>query len=295
MRRLEHLINDIRFNSNQVDSNRFSDIRLHKLFNDAQKQIQAIIFMSDVDSSIFEVDYYMNMVADQESYSLPTDIYSVSSISGVGIAPNNISSNTSYKYTQLSKISNKERRSQLGYIIKNKAVLISPIPRESVTNGILLTYIQKVADLSIRIGKIQAFVSGASITLAAGFSTETIENYADHVTVVDSDGVIKQSGINLNAYAAGVITTDTALTGIAINDYVVLGKYATSHSELPEETEPLLTAFVERKIDAINSSIDLPNSQVFTQEEKDLVIQLFSDKDNDVQYPPITDSTYINN
>jgi len=64
-------------------------------------------------------------------------------------------------------------------------------------------------------------------------------------------------------------------------------------SDLPDETEDFLTAFVERKINAVDSSTDVINSQVFTKEEKSELSELFSDTSHDVKYPVVSDETYF--
>lgn len=295
MRRLEHLINDVRFNSNQTDTNRFSDIRLVKLFNDAQKAIQAIIFMADSGASIFDTEDTQDLVSDQESYALPSDIYAVSSINSVSIVSDNHVSSSREFYTPLRQLSVKERRRGWGYIISGSNILLSPIPMSGVTDGLKINYVKRLPTLSFRIGKVGSFISATSITMTSA-TTQDITAYDDYVTVVDANGVIQQSSILVTGYntGTGVISTSTVLTDVAANDYVVLGKIATSHPQLPDETESLLTRYVERSIFAIDSSIDINESAVFTQEERDLIIALFEKKDHDVKYPPITNSTYIN-
>lgn len=290
MRRIELLINDIRFNVNQEDNNRFSDIRLNKFFNDAQKAIQSIIFGVDGDASVFDTIGYIDIVADQDSYDLPYDMYAVSSITTVAI----LYDNNGTRYSPISKVTNKEEGIGYGYYVSGNKLMFTMKPSQSVTNGIKISYVRKVPTLSIRIGQIASYVSGTSITLSAGFSTESILNFADFITVVDKDGVIKQRNIRMTNYSAGVISTPDLLTTIDANDYVVLGKFSTSHSELPEEAEPLLTAFVERKMLQSDSSPDIGDSNLFTDEEKQLIMNLFSKKDHDVKRPAILSGTYIN-
>lgn len=296
MRRIEHLINDIRFNANQEDNNRFSDLNLLKLFNDAQRAIQAIVFMSDTATHIFEKNQIYDLVSLQEEYDLPSDIYAQSSVTAVGRAINNGNAQAIIYYQPLRQITEKELRKELGYLIRGNKLVLSPIPQNGYTNGLKLTYARKMPTLSHRIGIISSFTSGTSIQLGAGFETTDITNFNDYITVVDKDGVIKQSGIFITGYniTTGLISTSATLTGIAANDYVVLGQYATSHSELPDECEPLLTNFVERRIFSIDSSPDVADSSLFTNEEKELISMLFSQKDHDVKYPPVTDDTYIN-
>jgi len=51
--------------------------------------------------------------------------------------------------------------------------------------------------------------------------------------------------------------------------------------ELPAMCESFLTTFVERKIAAINSSMDVQNAGVFTTEEKELITEIFSTNSSD--------------
>lgn len=296
MRRLEQLINDIRFDSNQEDTNRFPSIRLMKFFNDAQRQIQAIIFMADSGSEVFQKEALYDLVANQEEYALPSDIYAQSSVSYVGRSVGNSVDGATRYYVPMRKITEKEIRKQFGYAIRGSTLLVSTIPQSGVTNGLRVIYTRKLPTLSLRVGKISSFVSGSSIALAAGFLTNDITLYDDFITVVGADGTIKQSGIALDGYntGTGAITTSTALTGIAVDDYVAVGSYATTHPDIPDEAESLLTSFVERKIYAVDSSPDIGDSEIFTQEEKDIILKLFEKKDHDVKYPPIVDDTYLN-
>ena len=50
---------------------------------------------------------------------------------------------------------------------------------------------------------------------------------------------------------------------------------------LPAMCDGFMTSFVERKIHAINSSSDVSNSNVFTSEEKEMIIEIFSQNSTD--------------
>lgn len=295
MRRIEHLINDIRFNTNQTDTNRFSDIRLIKLFNDAQRAIQAIVFMSDMGSTVFEKKSLTDIVLQQEEYDLPSDIYAVASVNAVLRAVNNSNVDAVQYFSPMRRITSKELRKQFGYTLRGNKLIISPIPQTGQINGLQVLYTAKLPTLSIRIGQIASFISGTSIKMKSGASIEDITQYDDFITVVSSSGVIKQSAIEMSGYSIGsrLISSPTLLTDVAVNDYVVIGTYGTSHPELPDEAEALLTTFVERKMNAIDSSPDIADTEVFSQDEKNLIMRLFEKKSHDVKYPPIVDDTYM--
>jgi hypothetical protein len=64
-------------------------------------------------------------------------------------------------------------------------------------------------------------------------------------------------------------------------------------SELPTQCEEYLIQWVEKKINHINSSKDLPNSQVLSKEQKQEIIDLFADAARDPKVPPASNSDYL--
>lgn len=291
MRRLELLINDIRFNSDNEQTTRFPSIRLMKFFNDAQREIQSMIIGADEIGKHFIGADTIDTVSGQESYDLPSDIFANSYVLSVGYS---LDQSSLPYYTPLDQISDRERGTRLGYVLRNSTLLMSPIPTVPMTDGIRVDYVRKLYTLSIRIGSIASFISGTSITLNAGYSTATITDYEDFVTVVDKDGVIKQSGIRLNSYSTGVIGTDTTLTGITAGDYVVLGRVASSHSELPDICEGVLTMMVEKAIQRVDASQEFNWADLITEEQKASILSVFQGADHDVKSPPITNHEYLN-
>ena len=292
MRRVQLLINDIRFNTNNTDDNRISDMRLVKFFNDAQDAIQAIVFMNDTDAKHFSVETFIDLQYGVEKYTLPSDIYANNSINSVA---RKVNEGSSTFFTPLRKTSEKERRKGMSYSVIGNQIVLSPLPKINLLNGIRLNYIQKLPKLSQRIGKIKSLSSGTSVTIDI-LSEGDISLFEDHFCIVDRFGVIKDSGLLIDSYNenTGKITTSSTIVNGAIGDYVVIGKRATSHAQLPENTEALLTSFVERRIQLVDSSSDINNADLFTEKEKELIIGLYSKNDHDAKYPTIVDETYLN-
>lgn len=63
---------------------------------------------------------------------------------------------------------------------------------------------------------------------------------------------------------------------------------------VPEICEEFLTLFAERKIHYVDSSEQVRDSQVFTQQERQDIAQLFADSARDVKHPPILNDDYMN-
>lgn len=288
MRRLEHLIKDVRFNSDNIETSRFDDINLLKIFNDAQSMIQSLIVKRDSSGKYFPGTDLVNIVASTEEYSLPTDAFAENFISSVSTLLSNS------LYDPLPLITLKEKNIKIGYIISGSVVILSPLPSSSITDGLQIKYVKKLPTLSYRVGRIQSYISATSITLVAGYVDTDFTEYEDFVTVVDVNGVVKQAGIRVALFAGGVITTTDALTGIAANDYVVVGKYATSHSGLPDVCEGILTSLVNRMMFAYSASSEFNIESMLTADQRAIIEDLFARADHDVKYPPVTNGEFLN-
>lgn len=304
MRRLEQLIHDVEFHSDE-DSTRFNAMKYNKIFKDAQNEVQRIIVTSNPDGRFFPKDKSLDLVGEQEAYNFPSDVYSKNSVHTIAISSQ--FSDQDNSMTPLRKITERERSKAWGYIPFGDTFLISPKPSQGRTNGLRVTYERKLPDPSTRIGQVDTY-SSPNITLLAGFfADEDITLFDDYICLVDADGVIEtdadgeflNTAIKVLSYntTTGVIVLETPaqIDGASpVGKYVVSGKYATTHMQLMEEAEKYITDFVTRKIHAINSSGDVQDSQIFTEDEKKNLIDLFSKVDLDVPYPPITDSSYLN-
>jgi len=175
-RRVKELIDEVRFNTNNTDDNRFDDSRLIKFFNSAQRQIQKIIYNSNPVNSPFAEEYQIPLAAGVNAYDLPEDIFAVASVRNV-----------------------------------------TPVTFN-------------------------------------GKATQALK----HISLIEE------------------ITS--------VNDNI----------PLPATCEDFLMAFVERKINYVDSSKDISNSQIFTQEEKEELEGMFRQDLKEVLYPAIVDETYYN-
>ena len=212
-RAVKDLIEEVRFNTNNTDDNRYTDERLMKLFNSAQRQIQKVIYNSNPTNSPFAEEYQIPLTAGVNAYDLPEEIFAVASVRNV------VPVTFNGKATKaLRRMSVKEINSQRGYYLRKNIISFAPtqLPSEYLT--IVVTYDAKLEDI------------------------------------------------------------------VSVNDTILL----------PSTCEDFLMAFVERKMNYIDSSKDIGNSQIFTQEEKDEIISLFKEDIKEVKYPAIVDETYLN-
>jgi len=147
MRAIKELMEEVRFNTGNVDNDRYNDKRLLLYFNAAQRKLQKEIFLANPENDIFSKQYELTLVDGQEMYSLSTlmpDIWAKSSISaamkvrstGTGVKP-------------LRKLTYKERTNGTGYFIFGDFIGFMPIPRVG-TDTVLISYTAKIADLATR-------------------------------------------------------------------------------------------------------------------------------------------------
>lgn len=286
MRRIEHLILEVRSATSNKSVSKISQQDMVNYFNRAQDSIQTIAMSVDSGARILSGLHKTNLVQNQESYSLPSNIYSPNSISSVRISQGND------QFFPLERITEKERQRGYGYAIVADKLYISPVPRWNATNELEITYQRKMNRLGIRSGTVQAYNPGTGvITLAAGYSSD-IGTYDDYFCVVDSNGLIVNENLPIVNFSSGSLTTTAGLT-ITNGNYVVCGKYATTHSELPEFCEKFMLIYVERKIQSVESSSDLSAVNMFTVEEAQAIRDIFSLSSKDAMYPPITNTDYL--
>jgi len=215
MRSLTELMEEVRFNTNKVNSTRFTDAALIRFFDSAQRQIQTIIFNAYPQDAIFSKEKLIDVTSSVSTYTLPSDMLTPNSV--YAVIP--IRSNSTYA-DPLRRLSPSERSKDYGYVLKGNQIEIVP---QSI-----------VAQLSYK----QIFIHYCPIL--------------------------------------------PRLT------------QATDVSKLPTICEEYMTMFVERKINYVDSSKDIQNSNVFTAEEKTSIAQLFADAARDVKPVTIGNSDYIN-
>lgn len=285
MRRIEHLINDVKFSTNE-ESNRFSNMRFNKLFNDAQDEIQRVIHTSNTNTKFFSKEIEIDLISGQELYDLPSDIYTESSINCISRRTN---TGSQYYFSPMPQIGIKERRLTFGYAIQSKKVIVSPLPYNNLDSGLRINYTRQIPRLSARVGKIDSIIAG-TITMTETDSTVNISYYDDYFCIVDKNGEIKDQSLLIDSSTSSSVNTSSTIVNGLAGDYIVAGYLATTNSELPDGTEKFMTTFVERQVHYINSNgKDLSAAKIFTDEEKSDIINLFSHNEKDTKYPEITD------
>lgn len=291
MRRAELLFNEARLSTNTTDIASVSPLLLQGYMNRVHSYLEDLLFLVNDENDLFLKDYEFNLIRGQDEYPLPIDIYAKSSIDNVAVSFLNGLSQT---FLPLKKVSRKQRGFTFGYFVQNTQLVFTPKPQSPLR--IKMTYQMKVPSVGVRVGKISTFTS-TQIVLTDYVSG--ITSGSDFICIVDFDGNIlnKTTDLNGNTYfvpikmtndSSGTLTVDNSIGAVA-DAYVVSGKYASSHSQLPDECEKYLITALERLIQYRQSSSDINTSNVFSAEELVTIKEVFADNSYDDAKPPVTE------
>lgn len=280
MRRLELLINEAKLSTNTTDINSVSSLLCQGYMNRIHSYMEDLLFLVNCENDLFISDYVFQLVPGQDYYDLPSNIYAKSSVDNLAVSFLNGISNT---YLPLKKISRKQLGFTFGYFIQEGKMYMSPRPTSAL--NMKLSYVRKLPTLGIRGGTV---ASTTSTTIVITNYVSGFEGLSDYISIVDSTGTILVSGL---AFTFNGTTTFTVAdtTGITNGSYVVSGKYASTHSQMPDECEKYLITALERMIQYRQSSPDIKVSQLFSDEELNTIKEVFADNSYDDAKPPVTE------
>jgi len=291
MRRLEFIANEAKSSTNTTDIGSISNALIQGYLSRINSYVEDLMFLVNDENDLFVHDWYFTLLAGQDEYPLPIDIYAKSSIDTLAVSFLNGLSNT---FLPLKKVSRKQQGFTFGYFIREDKIVLTPRPTSPLR--MKMAYVRKLPSPSFRIGKISSFTS-TGIVLTDYLSG--ISGLNDFICIVDKDGNIlnKTTDVNTNTvYVPISLTSDTSgtlvtdvTTGAVVGAYVVSGKYASSHSQLPDECEKYLIIALERMIQYRQSSSDINTSNVFSAEELVTIKEVFADNSYDDAKPPVTE------
>lgn len=278
------LISRIRQESDTVDDNSLSDLVILQYLNDAQRTIQNLIHQSDQLNNVFTNTAIISRVLNQVEYDLPANVYAENSLISVWTLGSDNKPGQRY-----DKITYGESSLAYGYSIRNRKIVFNHEPAQNV----LIVYNYRLPNMQKAGGKVDTVV-GQLITLDGAtldeeFTTDNFEN----TTIVDKYGQQIVYGLFIDSLVGLALTVEGDITSVTNAHYAVPGKNASTHSSLPEECETYLKVFVERKILAHINSKKIGNMYIFTKQEREDIVDLFADKQSDIEYPVIVDYDFM--
>jgi len=275
------------------------DQTILEYMNEAQDHLQAVIV--NLDPADFLAEKIIDVVAGQEEYTINDQLFAGNRIKNVEYSY----SGQLRDYCDLPQRSIRDRNTDTDtdatfYIRRNGKVLLNPIPRTGRAK-IRVNYFRELDDLQVRAGQIDSVTesSGEITALSLDISDDNeniLSNSTDKfVTIVDKEGSIIEYNVAYTDYntSTGDLTLDgnhtrTGTTTITTSHYVVVGKYTTTHSGLPDNAERYLITHAIMRILQQDSSQDWRDiGSVLGRMESDIV-DTFGDTE-DVQEFPVKD------
>ena len=302
MKRVEFLVNSVREVSrnlaNPDGTSSVLDNTILGYLNEGQLRIQNLISSLKNVQKPFTTSIDIYSVASQGSYELPTRMSMSKQVQQVMYSSSgNESDFVLLRKLSMANIDLSESNFPFGYIVSNGSLTLIPTPSTSNAT-IRVFYERQVDDLDLRRGGILSVVGLTSTTfsavtlssLADSFETTGVPRWdqsstygVDYISVVTADGVKEANAIRVGTYSisTGVLTPasgwvfETTGDTITAGDYAVFGKYATTHSQLPDMCEPYLIQYAAMKVLEQQSSDDaVTKAQFVAQLESQILAQV---------------------
>ena len=304
MRRVEFLIQQVREISrtaaNPDSTGTVLDNTIIQYLNDAQDRLQGLFLGLKNVQRPFIREAIVSITSGQETYSIPDRLAMNKHVQQVMYSYTG--NDTDYVLLDKVNIFNRERQSSnnpVGYFIANGQIYLAP-PPNTTTGKLRVFYDRALDDLDKRRGAV-ASVAGLTST---GFTSLTVDSTADetstpnlsttdYVCICDADGAVTAYNIPVASYvtATNVLTPRAGYTfqtgeTIAAGSYLTLGKYSTTHSDLPDDCETYLIHYAAEACLQQESSTDVVGQSQRLMAIEEGVVKAFKAQSGEVHYFP---------
>ncbi len=309
MLRVEHLIKHVR---RQTDNESLgtdaglSDEEIIRYLNDAQED--AFGGIVNTFRSKFYDQATDSIVAGQESYDVPSKAFMGDQLALVEWSI----TGQDRDYRALKRVTFRERTTSEGwpcrYAVSNGKIYIWPIP-QAAQGTLRITYTKKrpkldkrramVDTVTIVGGAITALTVKGSDGAALGSAEGDAFTNDDYMTIINSSGDILCEGIGYDSVSVGGVVTitggsHTLQSGETCpqDSYVVLGKWATTQPQLPDDLEKYLLAHTAWAVYRRDSNTDqTPQLQALAAMKAD-ILDNYAEMNLDIDYTPQVNDTY---
>lgn len=305
MRRVDLLITQARRDSNNIeftDTTGLSDDDFIAYANRAQDRLQSLL--QQVYPDILQKEKEVDVVQNQEEYSVPSDAYLEIRTEQIDYSP----TGKKEDYYTLDKGRLRERFSgnasnPFFYIRRSKTILLQPKPQQG--GKLRITYQKQIPRLDKRRGTIQSVTtSGNQITSLVLDPTVNIDDQAmlneGYITIIDKDGNVKMRSIPITGVnvTSGIVTVESGFEfedgeSAAAGQYVCSGAFASTNSELPDTCERYISEYMVFRAQRKDSNNDALEQSADLKAIEDEIVASFSVPDRAITKIPIIDDTYL--
>lgn len=307
-RRAEDLVRQIRRQTDNKQLGNDDGINTEEILqylNDGQEIIQEAVIVTH--PHIFVVDDTVDTVPNQEEYENPPLAYGNQGLIRVDFAYGGPPDD----YRPLKKVTIFEERTYRGttpwqYIPKSGGFFINPVPDAVFTSGLRRWYNKIVPRLDVTRSKVSAVTvtSGeiTALTLDASYPAwgdGSLWTEDEYLCICDRDGNIKTRSIPYDAVdpSTGDVTlpaNHVLLDGesVAVDDFVVRGWYASTHSELAHFCEKYLIEYGSWRVFKRDESKSLQVETAILLEMKNSIVEVYGEINADIDRIPAIDYDY---
>ncbi len=270
-----------------------SDTIILSDINDALAFLQSRII--SVYANEFISEDIQNTVVDQEAYTIDDNVFLNRRLT-VDFSPNGALDG----YFPLPPATLQQRDTSSGdvyqYIRRNKQILLNRIPDRS-DSKVRINYYRSIDKLDIRRGQITSKTATTVVLDNDDWLDNLSLSGATYICIVSSTGAVKDYNVVVTSYDSGsrtITIPSQTLVGIA-GDYVVVGKYTTTHlsEEHPERMLDFAKVMAQARIFNQDSSMD---EIAKTKEAADIltdILDSYSQTTDDIQDIPIVDEGLV--
>lgn len=278
-----------------------ADIEFLQYLNDAQDRLQSLITATH--PTVFVKEKIIDVIQDTEIYDIPDDAYKENAVTTVEYNPSN--NTEDYYHLEQSSMKNRDTAVQgfpVTYIRRSGQILLQPRPQQA--GSVRINYIKRIDRLDKRRGIVSISVLNenartiTTLELDTGSSNPALDVSTlledNYVTICNRDGVPVMRNIPIDSIDAstGVITVSSGFVyengeSLPVGSYIVSGKDARTHSELPRMCERYLIAYASWKLLKRDSSVDFAEQQAELMQMENDIVNSFADIDDDIRFIPI--------
>lgn len=294
-----------------------SDDEALQFLTDAQEHV--LQRLQQHNSQPFETQAYISSVSGTASYTLPSDMLFGNSMTKVEYTSTGQATDlvTLEPITQEQQDSSRSGYLPSGYLVRGGALILSPIPSTSVTNGIKITYTKELPTISKRLAQVDTITATAGVVSAITVFTTDYANYFpdasafdstsilvdDYFCLVSATGSILAHNVPISAInGSGVCTlpfthvpwsTDAGTSASLDASYLVAGSNATTHSQLPNMCEKFLIAYCAWEFFGRDGSAKGKAQGAKVEALLQGIESAWKTMSKDTQHIPVTDSTWL--
>lgn len=256
-----------------------------EFLNDGQSLLQTAIINQYPQEFVSE--YTFNVVGNQETYALPERAFGGGRI--IAIYYSNSGYDRDYERLRPRSLLERDMREcgyPLYYIRANGTVYLNPIPNSS-QGTVKVLYYKELDTLDVSKGVVTS-QAGSTLTFSGGHTITLADEY---VSVCSSLGdPILYAGQIASVTATTIVLTNALTTYLVegkvatdlVNGVVVAGKYATTHSTLPNICEKYLRTYLQKRLLTRDSDNGNITEDVELKEQLANILNTYSQPTEDV-------------